>query len=81
MTGWGVFGSNSVEWAPSSLSTFRANSAHTTKRFFVGEGQAGLAIMALGVRVTYTQVFQTPSFDRQRSGLFNFGSLALSARF
>lgn len=62
-------------------STFRANSAHTTKRFFIGEAQAGLAVMAYGVRLTYTHVFQTPSFDRQRSGLFNFGSVALSARF
>lgn len=61
--------------------TFRTNTPHTTKRFFLGEGQAGLAIMAFGVRMTYTQVFQTPSFDRQRSGLFNFGSVALSARF
>ena len=61
-------------------STFR-NSPHTTKRAFLGEAQAGLAVMAFGVRLTYTQVFQTPSFDRQRSGLFNFGSLALSARF
>ena len=61
--------------------TFRSNSPHTTKRFFVGEAQAGLALMAYGVRLTYTQVFQTPSFDRQRSGVFNFGSLAMSVRF
>lgn len=62
-------------------STFRSASPHTTKRFFIGEGQAGLAVMAFGVRLTYAQVFQTPSFDRQRTGLFNFGSLAMSARF
>ncbi len=62
-------------------STFRSNSPHTTKRAFIGELQGGLAVMLYGVRLTYTHVFQTPSFDRQRSGLFNFGSLALSARF
>ncbi len=62
-------------------STFRDKSPHVTKRFFVGEMQAGLAAMLYGVRLTYTHVFQTPSFDRQKSGLFNFGSLALSARF
>ena len=62
-------------------STFRDKSPHVTKRFFLGEMQTGLAVMAYGVRLTYTHVFQTPSFDRQKSGLFNFGSLALSARF
>ena len=62
-------------------STSRQNSPHVTKRVLLGEAQAGAALMLYGVRVTYTQVFQTPSFSRQRSGLFNFGSLAVSARF
>ena len=62
-------------------STWRQNSPHVSKRAFLGEFQGGAAVMLYGVRVTYTQVFQTPSFSRQRSGLFNFGSLALSARF
>ncbi len=62
-------------------STWRTNTPHVSKRPYLGELQAGLAVMAYGVRITYTQVFQTPSFDRQRSGLFNFGSLAVSARF
>ncbi len=62
-------------------STFRSNSPHVSKRPYLGEIQAGLAVMAYGVRLTYTHVFQTPSFDRQRSGLFNFGSLAASVRF
>ena len=37
--------------------------------------------MLAGVRVTYTQVFQTPEFGRQRAGLFNYGSLSGSVRF
>lgn len=62
-------------------STFRARSPSVDKRTFLGEFQVGLAAMFYGVRVTYTQVFQTESFKGQKSGLFNFGSLALSARF
>lgn len=62
-------------------STFRARSPSVDKRAFLGEFQVGLAAMFYGVRVTYTQVFQTESFKGQKSGLFNFGSLALSARF
>ena len=62
-------------------STFRARSPSVDKRAFLGEFQVGLAAMFYGVRVTYTQVFQTESFKGQRSGLFNFGSLAVSARF
>ena len=62
-------------------STFRSNSPHVGKRGLVGEFQAGLGLMFYGVRVAYTQTWQTPEFGRQRSGLFNFGSLAISARF
>ncbi len=62
-------------------STWRQNTPRVNKRILLGEIQGGAAVMLYGVRVTYTQVFQTPSFSRQRSGLFNFGSLALSARF
>ena len=62
-------------------STFRSHSPHVSKEPLLGEFEAGLAIMLYGVRVTYTQVFQTQSFRGQRSGLFNFGSLSASARF
>ena len=62
-------------------STFRSNSPSVNRRAFIGEFQAGAAAMFYGVRLTYTHVWQTESFSRQRSGLFNFGSLALSARF
>ena len=62
-------------------STFRNRSPSVDKRPYLGEFQAGLAAMLYGVRVTYTHTWQTESFKGQRSGLFNFGSLALSARF
>ncbi len=47
----------------------------------VGEMQVGLAVMAFGARLTYTQVFQTQEFRHQKGGLHQFGSLALSIRF
>ncbi len=62
-------------------STFRGRGPSVDKRPYLGEVQAGLAAMFYGVRVTYTQTWQTESFKGQKSGLFNFGSLALSARF
>ena len=61
--------------------TFRGRGPSVDKRPYLGEVQAGLAAMFYGVRVTYTQTWQTESFKGQKSGLFNFGSLALSARF
>lgn len=48
---------------------------------FVGELQAGFAVMAFGTRLTYTQVFQTQEFRHQKGGLHQLGSLALSIRF
>jgi lipid A 3-O-deacylase len=48
---------------------------------YVGEAQAGFALLAFGTRLTYTQVVQTNEFKRQRGGLHQFGSLALSVRF
>ncbi|MBV8916110.1 MAG: lipid A deacylase LpxR family protein [Acetobacteraceae bacterium] len=62
-------------------STFHSGSPHVNKRPFQGELELGAAMMLAGVRVTYTQTWQTPQFSRQRSGLFNFGSLAASVRF
>ena len=57
------------------------NTLHITKKPFLGEFQAGLAAMFYGVRLTYTQTWQTQSFNRQKAGLFSFGSLAASVRF
>jgi hypothetical protein len=62
-------------------STWRSNSPSVTKRVLVGEMAVGAAIMFAGVRITYTQTWQTPEFSRQRAGLFNFGSLSASVRF
>ena len=62
-------------------STFRSNSPHVTKKPFVGELEGGVGLIIHGIRVTYTQTWQTQEFEGQRSGLFNFGSVAISAHF
>lgn len=62
-------------------STFRSGEPHVSKIWDVGEFEAGLAVIYHGVRLSYTQTWQTPGFHGQRSGLFNFGSVALSAKF
>ena len=59
----------------------RQYSPHVSKKWDVGEFSAGVAVMFRGVRVTYTQTFQTVQFNGQKSGLFNFGSLAVSTKF
>ncbi len=60
--------------------TFRSSPSVTLDPF-VGELQGGVAVMAFGTRLTYTQVFQTQEFKHQKGGLHQFGSLALSVRF
>jgi hypothetical protein len=62
-------------------STFRNNSPSVSRIWDVGELQAGAAILVYGLRITYTQTWQTQEFRHQKSGLFNFGSLAVSAKF
>jgi hypothetical protein len=47
----------------------------------VGEGQGGLAIMAYGARLTYTQVVQSQTFRHEKGGPHELGALALSVRF
>lgn len=47
----------------------------------VGEAEFGAAIIAWGMRLTYTQVFQSAEIRHQKGGLHQFGSLALSVRF
>lgn len=47
----------------------------------VGEFEGGLALIWHGVRVGYTQVFQTHEFDGQKAGLHEFGSLFAAVRF
>ena len=56
-------------------------SAHVERNPLVGELEAGLAFIWRGVRISYTQTWQTEQFHHQAPGLFNFGSLSLSMRF
>ena len=58
-----------------------ASGAHVHREPFVGELEAGLAVIYRGVRFSYTHVFQTQEFRGQRSGLFQFGSFTVAARF
>ena len=57
------------------------SSRHVSTKWDVGELTAGAAVMYHGVRVTYSQTWQTQEFRTQKGGLFNFGSLAASVRF
>ena len=57
------------------------SSRHRAPKWDVGELEAGAAIIYQGVRITYSQTFQTQEFRTQKAGLFNFGSLAASVRF
>ncbi len=54
---------------------------HVSRQPFVGEAEAGVAVIYRGVRLTYTHIVQTQSFHNQRGGLTQFGSFALSMRF
>ncbi len=56
-------------------------SAHVTRIPFVGEFEAGIAVMAFGVRLSFTDVIQTHEFHGQASGPFQFGSATVSFKF
>jgi hypothetical protein len=57
-------------------------SAHVEREPLLGEMEAGVAIIIWhGVRLSYTQTWQTASFKGQKGGLFNFGSLTGSFHF
>jgi hypothetical protein len=62
-------------------STFRNNSPSVSRTWDVGEMEAGVAILAYGLRISYTQTWQTQEFRGAKSGLFSFGSLAVSTKF
>jgi hypothetical protein len=57
------------------------SSRSVAAKWDVGELEAGAAVIYQGIRLTYTQVWQTQEFRTAKSGLFNFGSLAASVRF
>ena len=56
------------------------NSLRVTHRPFVGEAQAGLAILFRGVRISYTQVLRTPEFFQSDRG-DQFGSINVTFRY
>ncbi len=58
-----------------------ASGPSVDKEPFVGEFELGLAIIWHGVRITFSQTWQTHEFTTQQGGLFDFGSVAVSARF
>ena len=60
--------------------TFRS-SASADRQPFVGELEAGLAVILGRVRLSYTQVIQTEEIKGQQGGPHQFGSLALSVRY
>ncbi len=62
-------------------STFESGTRHADKIWDVGEFEAGAAVILRGVRLSYSQTWQTQEFVGARSGLFNFGSVALSFKF
>lgn len=54
---------------------------HVPREPFVGEMELGFAVIYSGIRFSYTHVLQTQEFRGQRSGLFQFGSFTVAARF
>ncbi len=57
------------------------SSRHIAAKWDVGELELGAAVIYHGVRLTYSQTWQTQEFRTAKAGLFNFGSLAASVRF
>jgi hypothetical protein len=60
---------------------FRTTSQGVTLDPFVGQAQLGFAVLAHGMRISYTQVIQTQEFKHQHGGPHEFGALALDVRF
>jgi hypothetical protein len=54
---------------------------HVDPVWDVGEAQAGFAILAYGMRFSFTYAAQTQEFQGQHGGLHQFGSAALSVKF
>ena len=51
------------------------------RRSLLGQFEGGVALLWHGARISYTHTWQTDSFQGQKAGLFNFGSIAVSFRF
>jgi hypothetical protein len=54
---------------------------HVQRTPLVAEAEVGIVMIAYGLRFSYTQVVETQEFRGQHKGLFQFGSLAVAARF
>ncbi|MBW4023034.1 MAG: lipid A deacylase LpxR family protein [Proteobacteria bacterium] len=61
--------------------SFSNSGPSVTKKPLVGEFEVGVAVIYHGVRVTFSQTWQTHEFTTQQGGMFDFGSVAVSARF
>ncbi len=57
------------------------STAHVSRLPFVGEFQAGIAVMAFGLRLSFTDVLRSHEFRTQQGGLFQYGSAAVSFKF
>ncbi|UYH51760.1 lipid A deacylase LpxR family protein [Candidatus Kirkpatrickella diaphorinae] len=61
--------------------TFYRYGPHTSKKWDQGTIHAGVAVMWRGLRLSYSQNWQTAQFRQSRAGLFNYGSVKLSFKF
>ena len=61
--------------------SFSSSGPSVDKKPIVGEFEAGLAVIWHGVRITATQTWQSHEFTSQEGGWFDYGSVAVSARF
>ena len=82
--GWYVFAGAKGDAVANDI-TLNGNtfttSPHVTLTPMVGELSIGAAVMGDGFRVTYTQTAQTQTFNHQKGGLHQLGSLGLSLLF
>jgi lipid A 3-O-deacylase len=61
--------------------SFSSSGPSVDTKHVVGEFEAGLAVIWHGVRISATNTWQSHEFTSQQGGWFDFGSLAVSARF
>ncbi len=82
--GWYVFAGGDGQGVAHDL-TIQGNdfqSGPSAKlQHLVGEAEAGVAILAFGTRLSYTQVMQTEEVRGQHGGPHQFGSLTMSVKF
>jgi hypothetical protein len=82
---WYIFGGvngQAVAWDETLNGEPFVSTRHVSPVPLVGELQAGLVVMVgNGVRVSFTQVWQTHEFYGQYGHLFQFSSAALSVKF